>query len=299
MACDRYIELMSAALDGACTADERNELDSHLAVCPECAELFGILSTNANAMRELDCEMPADLKSRIMSSLPAQEQPAKQGKVIHWKRWAPVAAAACLVLVISLVPGLFRAGSTENSAPAAPGAAPVPSSAPAMLDPRDGNVNGIADSADGIQYSATGSEPSEVPSEPEAAEPNQYQLENQQAIRVSYDEDSNTPSAIVLASADSLTDYLRTLPSHSFDEVSTLTEAYTEDYFAHHSLLLVWVTEGSGSIRHEIQSLTGSTVTVRRIVPEAGTCDMAAWLLVAEVPSMFDDGFTPEVDFTN
>ena len=295
MTCEQYIELMSAALDGECTADERKALDSHLAVCPECAELFGILSANANAMRELDCDMPADLKSRILSSLPAQEQPVKQGKVIHWKRWAPVAAAACLVLVISLVPGMFRAGSSENSAPAAP----VPSSAPAMLDPRDGNVNGVSDQAGSIQYSATGSEPAEAPCTPEASEPEQYQLDNQQAIRVGYNEESGTPSAIVLASADSLHNYQHSVPSLYADQIAALTATYAEDYFAHHSLLLVWVTEGSGSIRHEILTLTDSTVTIRRIVPEVGTCDMAAWLLVAEVPSMFDDGFTPEVDFIN
>ena len=293
MNCSDYIELMSAALDGECTAAERRELDSHLAVCPECAELFGILSANAKAARELDCEVPADLKARILSSLPAQEQPVKQGKVIRWKRWAPMAAAACLVLVIALLPGTFRGKATQNSAPA-PGGAPVPSSMPVNIDPRDGSPYGLADSVDDLQYSVTGSEPAEVPSAPEAAEPEQYQLGEQQAIRVSYSEDSGAPSAIILTGADSLSDYLRTTP-----EAESLIAAYSEDYFAHHSLLLVRVTEGSGSIRHEILALTGSTVTVRRIVPEVGTCDMASWLLVAEVPSMFDDRSTPAVEFVN
>ena len=110
----KYIELMSAVLDGECTAEERRALDSHLAVCPECGALFEILSANAKAARELDCEMPADLKERILNHLPRQEQPKKQGKVIHWKRWIPVAAAACLVLVVSLVPFASRGGNAAS-----------------------------------------------------------------------------------------------------------------------------------------------------------------------------------------
>lgn len=110
MNCEPYIELMSAAIDGECTAEERRALDSHLAVCPECAELYAQLCRNAQAARELDCEVPADLKARIMNNLPAQE-PAKQGKVIRWKRWVPVAAAACLVLVVSLLPGSVRSNN--------------------------------------------------------------------------------------------------------------------------------------------------------------------------------------------
>lgn len=141
MNCDKYLELMSAALDGELSAEERRELDSHLAVCPDCAQLYQNLSGQTAVMRELDCEVPADLKERIMSNLPKQEQPAKQGKVIHWKRWAPVAAAACLALVVALVPkgGMManKASAPEAYAPAAdaprspevpdaPGAAPMP-----------------------------------------------------------------------------------------------------------------------------------------------------------------------------
>lgn len=142
MDCDKYLELMSAALDGELSAEERRELDSHLAVCPDCAQLYRNLSGQTAALRELDCEVPADLKERIMNNLPQQEQPAKQGKVIHWKRWAPVAAAACLALVVALVP---KGGMMANKAsapdayaptadaprspasPEAPGAAPMPS----------------------------------------------------------------------------------------------------------------------------------------------------------------------------
>ena len=60
-----------------------------------------------------------------------------------------------------------------------------------------------------------------------------------------------------------------------------------EGFFRDHELLLILLEEGSGSITHEVTDvLTGSdgaTVTVRRIVPEVCTADMAAWLLFVDL----------------
>ena len=78
-----------------------------------------------------------------------------------------------------------------------------------------------------------------------------------------------------------------------------LTETYADAYFADHSLLLVLIREGSGSISHEIVSVSADTVTVRRIVPEAGTCDMAEWLLVIELDTMLDDNSVLAIEFEN
>ena len=45
--------------------------------------------------------------------------------------------------------------------------------------------------------------------------------------------------------------------------------------------------EGSGSVRHELDGILpngdGWYLTGRRIVPEAGTCDMAQWHILAEL----------------
>lgn len=51
--------------------------------------------------------------------------------------------------------------------------------------------------------------------------------------------------------------------------------------------LLVWTfSEGSGSVEHEYLGITADNeVLVRRIVPEVGTCDMAYYRLVVEVPT--------------
>lgn len=114
MDCDRYLELMSAALDGELSAGERRELDSHLAVCPACAALFEQLSGQSAALRELDCEPPAGLTGRVMANLPEQKKP---GKSIHWKRWGSL--AACLILVAAvgiLAPLGMRMGSDAPAA---------------------------------------------------------------------------------------------------------------------------------------------------------------------------------------
>lgn len=336
MDCDKYLELMSAALDGELTAEDRRQLDSHLAVCPECAQLYQNLSGQTAALRELDCEVPADLKQRIMNNLPAQEKSEtkikpvrwtpKTGRVIHWKRWAPVAAAACLALVVALVP---KGGMSMNSAeapqayaptadaprtPAAPGAQPMPSSeAESYVNDSTstaygGNLEmgGLVDPAEPTaqEPQPDGSvkpeaPPAEAPTSTEPAEPDHYFFENQRSIRVHYGA-TPAPGAQIIGSVESLERYLDQFGSMAFDgegnpvpieKLEALRQTYTEEFFQTRRLLCVVVESGSGSNRYEIasQGLSRDHVTITARIPEVGTCDMAAWLLVAEVDTMFDD----------
>lgn len=99
MHCEKAMELMSAALDGELTARERRELDSHLAQCSPCAQLFEELSGQSRLLRELDCEVPAGLSASILSSLPEQQPaPVKKPVFTLLRRWGT--AAACLALVV-------------------------------------------------------------------------------------------------------------------------------------------------------------------------------------------------------
>lgn len=315
MDCEKYLELMSAALDGECTAEERRDLDSHLAVCPECAELFRILSANAEAARELDCEMPADLKDRIMHSLPDQEVPAKKGKVIHWKRWIPVAAAACLVLVVSLIPRIGVGGNTTGDAAPnafAPAASTAVEAEASSVYCSDNASTGEAspaeepDRSDGTAYGTI--DPSASAPSAEPAEPTHYWLGSRQAIRVHYGA-TPAPGAQIIGSVESLQDYLSGFGSLMWDgegntipiaELEALQETYTEEFFQTRRLLCVVIESGSGSNRFAFadQGLLRDSVTIVEQIPEVGTCDMAAWLLVAEVDTIFDDGDTLEVIFT-
>jgi len=99
--CDKYIELISAALDGACSPAELDELKAHLMVCPHCRALCVDLKKLQDAMVKLPAaKPPADLKERIMAAIEADNVtplPVKKKAANPWKRWGSVAAAALLV----------------------------------------------------------------------------------------------------------------------------------------------------------------------------------------------------------
>ena len=64
-------------------------------------------------------------------------------------------------------------------------------------------------------------------------------------------------------------------------------DRYDGAYFEDHVLIMVLLEEGSGSVRHKVQSVRVSAdgqccIYIDRIVPEAGTCDMARWHILIE-----------------
>ena len=68
----------------------------------------------------------------------------------------------------------------------------------------------------------------------------------------------------------------------------------TARHFEAGRLLAVVVTEPSGSIRHQITQLTRGQVIIEQTSPYC-TDDLAAWLILAEVDSTFQDGSELEV----
>ena len=76
----------------------------------------------------------------------------------------------------------------------------------------------------------------------------------------------------------------------SFDTTIGFLDAcdrYDDAYFEDHILVMVLLEEGSGSNRHQVQSVNMSAggqcrIYIDRIVPEAGTCDMAEWHILIE-----------------
>ena len=69
------------------------------------------------------------------------------------------------------------------------------------------------------------------------------------------------------------------------------TEEYTEEFFRKKSVVLVYLTEGSGSIRHKIHSLTKkdgiANVVINKIAPEVQTADEANWFITIAVDKAF------------
>lgn len=78
----------------------------------------------------------------------------------------------------------------------------------------------------------------------------------------------------------------------SHDDIPGFWEAcqgYDESFFEDRCLVMVLLEEGSGSIRHEVrqvrQHADGTlTISVDTLEPEAGTCDMAQWHILLELP---------------
>ena len=145
----------------------------------------------------------------------------------------------------------------------------------------------------------TAEEPQVVQSQmsvPTSAEPVRYGFANEQYLRVCYGRTPQAPSAQILGSGESLAAFLAQFPA---DDLSQVSAAYGEEFFENNRLLAIVVEEGSGSVRHGLapQGLERDRVTVLRQVPEEGTCDMAAWLILAEVDSSFRDGDTLWVVF--
>ncbi len=70
-------------------------------------------------------------------------------------------------------------------------------------------------------------------------------------------------------------------------EYYDITAKYDEKYFEDNTLFITYVSEGSGSVRHEVSRIYRKDgyvrVFVSKIVPEVGTCDMAGWLGFVEV----------------
>ena len=70
---------------------------------------------------------------------------------------------------------------------------------------------------------------------------------------------------------------------------------YDEAFFEQNDLLMIYVWEGSGSVRHEITGLKKDqnnvlTVTINRRVPEAGTADMAGYAVVVPISKQIAHG---------
>lgn len=103
--CDEYIELISAAIDGALSPAQREKLEAHLAQCPECNALYAALSALHATLADLPpAEVPADLTERIMTAVAAEQvlpfAPAETKKApIRWQRWLASAAVLAVVLM--------------------------------------------------------------------------------------------------------------------------------------------------------------------------------------------------------
>lgn len=114
MACDRFLELLSARLDGALTEEEERELEEHLAACPDCRAVGAQLSALQGAFPELeeDAAAPEGFARGVMNRIRAAETP----KVIPLFKRPQVRALAGLAACLVLVVGLYGASQQKKQA---------------------------------------------------------------------------------------------------------------------------------------------------------------------------------------
>lgn len=233
MSCDRYLNLISARLDGPLSPADEAELTAHLNTCPECRAISHDLAGMHAELTGCAVAPPAELAEGIMNTIRGKRT-ARRRTIRQLS-----ALAACLVLCAGVF-ALARPKITED-----------PAGVPDMAR----HVQPFA-LTDGLSFS------------------------NEQRLRLSGMSTSFEPAADLLGSAEALSQYLARFP---YNDLSAMADAYDGEYFRTHRLLAVVVCEPSSSITHTVTALTEDSVTVLRHVPEAGDCDEALWLILAEV----------------
>ncbi|MBR0081832.1 MAG: hypothetical protein IJP98_03720 [Clostridia bacterium] len=116
-----------------------------------------------------------------------------------------------------------------------------------------------------------------------------------ETIRIGWAEHYETEPVLPVRDAETLRSLLEPhfIPDDGgIDERNTALQnaidAYDEAFFAEHDLLVLREIAGSGSVRFETlyvgKDAAGLSVTVCITVPEVGTADMGAWLLLVSLP---------------
>lgn len=138
--CGRYEAILARYIHGEILLQEKDDLESHLALCGPCEKLYREITDLDHRLREMPGKLldpPSRLHARIMASTP-ETKAVPRGR--HWGRWAAAGAlAACALVAVAL----FRGGapkegqiasappSSGSTAVTAPESVPFPRQAPA------------------------------------------------------------------------------------------------------------------------------------------------------------------------
>ena len=105
-------------------------------------------------------------------------------------------------------------------------------------------------------------------------------------IRAGHSEDTDLPFAFVIDSKLELDGYIAHYGEGNSRLRSIFTnEKYSQEFFSENVIVIALLEEVSGSISHELMDIThDGEILIKRIVPEAGTCDIARWQVAIELP---------------
>ena len=247
MNCDKYLDLISARLDGQLTVQEETDLTAHLQTCPSCRAIARDMEGLHSALSSVgEVDTPAELSHAVLSKIRAEKRPNRR-HTLHQLS----ALAACLVLCVTAwyvaLPNLetessvshiladtWNVASTEQTAPSA-----------ARYVTEDSKFKSLPLSLDAYSLSRS-------------------------AL-------SSAPTAHLLDSASGLTRFLTQFPA---DDLSLAESTYDEDFFLTNRLLAVIVQESSSSITHTVCELTEDSITILRDTSVPGDNDQPCWLIL-------------------
>lgn len=99
MSCEKYLDLISARLDGELTPAEESELTAHLQVCPACRAIANDMEGLHSVLTELDeVDAPAQLSQTVLSKIKAERQ-ANRSRFVR----RVSALAACFLLCVGVL----------------------------------------------------------------------------------------------------------------------------------------------------------------------------------------------------
>lgn len=153
--CGKYEALVARFLHGELLLNEREELESHLAVCPDCERLYREVTDLDRLLRDLpgkSIDLPPFLHARILANIP------EEGEAVSLRRrfrgWAVAlsAAAVCALLAFAIFRGEVPRGNRVASlpptvvsqAPAPAPAVPEPGTPPAAVPVKPGESAAVA-----------------------------------------------------------------------------------------------------------------------------------------------------------
>ena len=125
--CEEFAPLLSAFVDGELTEEERAELRAHVMECEACQKLLGEMTALHEAFGALgEEEVPAGFTEGVMAAVRAEKAAAKPQtkKRSAWRRMAPLAACAALVLLAAAVALPQMDKKSVNDADMSPACAP-------------------------------------------------------------------------------------------------------------------------------------------------------------------------------
>lgn len=147
-------------------------------------------------------------------------------------------------------------------------------------------------------------ENSNIPAEPIAVKTTNIDFSAQYIRTDGYHPEVNYPVVTVVRSAEELNAYYKANAEDYQFELNgfrDIRDKYNADYFRDRILILALLEEPSGSNRHRVNALKlyedgKLTIHIERLVPEAGTCDMAEWHILIEPEKGFDIDDTAEIN---